>query len=86
MNVVISSEDLRIDRVWFDATGSRLYVQAGEFVSSIDFSKIPDDFESASPVKAFSIGQSGRVVICRHMDGSETWLPSDLWAPAGFTP
>jgi hypothetical protein len=87
MNVVLTPEDLRIDRVWFDATTSRLYVQSGEFVGSIDFSSIPnDDFESQAPVKAFSIGQSGSVVVCRHVDGAETWLPSDLWVPGGFTP
>lgn len=87
MNVVITPEDLRVERVWFDATTTRLYVQAGEFVSSIDFSRIPNaDFESQTPVKAFSIGQSGSVVVCRHVDGAETWLPSDLWVPGGFTP
>ena len=59
MNVVFTPEDLRVERVWFDATTSRLYVQSGEFVSSIDFSSIPnDDFESQTPVNAFSIGQS----------------------------
>lgn len=86
MNVVITPEDLRIERTWFDATVSRLYVQSGEFVNSIDFSKVPDaDFESKTPVKAFAIGQSGSVVICHHVDGAETWLPADLWVPGGFT-
>ena len=87
MNVVFTPEDLRIERVWFDATTSRLCVQAGEFVRSIDFACIPnDDFESQAPVKAFSLGQTGSVVVCRHIDGAETWLPSDLWVPGGFTP
>ena len=87
MDVVFTPEDLRIKRVWFDATTARLCVQAGEFVSSIDFSCIPnDDFESLAPVKAFSLGQTGSVTVCRHIDGAETWLPSDLWVPGGFTP
>ena len=87
MNVVITPEDIRIERVWFDATTARLHVQSGGFVSSIDFTKVPDeDFESKTPVKAFSIGQSGSVVVCLHVDGQETWLPSDLWLPGGFTP
>ena len=87
MNVVFTPEDLRIERVWFDATTSRLCVQAGEFVRSIDFACIPnDDFESLAPVNAFSLGQTGSVVVCRHIDGAETWLPSDLWVPGGFTP
>ena len=87
MNVVITPEELRIERAWFDATTARLYVQSGEFVNSIDFSKVPDDdFESKTPVKAFSIGQSGGVVVCHHVDGEETWLPADLWVPGGFTP
>ncbi len=87
MNVVISAESLQIERVWFDATTSRLHVQSGEFVSSVDFTRIPDsDFESKTPVRAFSIGQSGGVVVCHHVDGQETWLPADLWLPEGFTP
>jgi len=28
----------------------------------------------------------GSVVICRHQDGKETWLPADLWLPGAFTP
>jgi hypothetical protein len=87
MNVVFSSETLKAERVWFDATTARLYVQSGDFVNSIDFSKIPDaDFDSKTPVNRFSLGQSGSVVVCHHKDGSETWLPTDLWVPGGFTP
>lgn len=87
MNVVISSEDLRLERVWYDAATARLCVQAGTFVSSIDFARVPDaDFATSVPVKAFSIGQDGGVVICHHVDGEETWLPADLWLPGGFTP
>ena len=35
-------ENTRIERVWFDATASRLYVQAGDFVNSIDLARLPD--------------------------------------------
>jgi hypothetical protein len=49
-------------------------------VYGLDFASIPDhDFESQSPVARFSIGQSGSVVVCHHADGTETWLPGDLW-------
>ena len=87
MNVVILTEELVLERVWFDASTGRLCVQAGDFVNSLEFARIPDaDFESASPVKSFSIGQSGAVVVCHHRDGAETWLPADMWMPDGFLP
>ena len=87
MNVDISWDELVAERVWFDASGGRLFVQAGEFVNGIEFTKIPDaDFESSAPVKSFSIGQSGSVVVCHHRDGKETWLPVAMWLPEGFTP
>jgi hypothetical protein len=44
------------------------------------------DFESASPVVSFSIGHQGATVVCHHKDGKETWLPTDLWLPGGFSP
>jgi hypothetical protein len=44
------------------------------------------DFESASPVVAFSIGHHGATIVCHHKDGKETWLPTDLWLPGGFSP
>ena len=87
MNVDISWDELIAERVWFDATCERLFIQAGDFVNGIEFSKIPDtDFESSAPVKSFSLGQSGHVVVCHHKDGKETWLPADMWLPDGFTP
>ena len=82
MRVDISVDELVLDRVWYDATTGKLFVQAGDFVNGIDFGSIPDcDFESLSPVKAFSAGQNGSVVVCRHHDGAETWLPADMWLP-----
>lgn len=87
MTVDISWDELVVERVWFDASCGRLFVQAGDFVNGIEFARIPDtDFESAAPAKSFSIGQSGSVVICHHRDGAETWLPVDMWLPEGFTP
>jgi len=80
MNVDISWAELVVGRVWFDASCGRLFVQAGDFVNGIEFAKIPAaDFESGAPVKSFSLGQSGVVVVCHHRDGRETWLPE------GFT-
>jgi hypothetical protein len=87
MNVDISWDKLAIERVWFDASCGRLFVQAGDFVNSIEFARIPDeDFESQAPVNSFAVGQSGNVVLCRHKDGAETWLPADMWLPEGCTP
>ena len=87
MNVDISWDELVAERVWFDASCGRLFVQAGDFVNGVEFAKIPDaDFESSASVKSFSIGQSGSVVVCHHRDGKETWLPVDMWLPEGFTP
>jgi hypothetical protein len=85
MRVDFSSENLKADAVWFDASTGRLCVRCGDFVGGIGFAKIPDhDFESTAPVHRFSIGQEGSVVICHHRDGVETWLPVDMWLPDGF--
>lgn len=85
MNVDISFDNLIAERAWFDGSCNRLFIQAGDYVNGIEFGKISDDdFESASPVVGFSVGQSGSVVICRHKDGEETWLPVDMWAPSAF--
>jgi hypothetical protein len=87
MNVDISWDELTAERVWFDASCGKLFVQAGDFVNGLDFMRIPDaDFESTAPVRSFSIGQSGSVIICHHRDGAETWLPVDMWLPGSFTP
>ena len=86
MNVDISREELVADRVWFDMSCGKLFVQAGDFVNGIEIAAIPDeDFESVAAIKSFSLGKSGTVVICHHKDGAQTWLPVDMWLPGGFT-
>jgi hypothetical protein len=86
MIVDISTGELTVERVWFDATCGRLFIQAGGYVNGIAFDQIPDsDFESSAPVTAFTVGQSGTVIVCRHRDGNETWLPVDMWQPGGFS-
>ena len=87
MNVDISIDELRAERVWYDASTKKLFVQAKDFVNAIEFGLIPeDDFESGSSVISFSIGSEGATVICHHKDGQETWLPADMWLPGGFAP
>jgi hypothetical protein len=87
MRVDISIDELRAERVWYDASTKKLFVQARDFVNGIEFGLIPeDDFESDAPVVSFSIGNQGATVICHHKDGQETWLPADLWLPGGFSP
>lgn len=86
MNVDISRDEMVADGVWFDMSCAKLFVQAGDFVNGISVADIPDaDFESTAPIKSFSLGQSGTVVVCHHNDGAETWLPIDMWSPGGFT-
>lgn len=83
----MNSSELRAERVWYDASTKKLFVQAKDFVNGIEFALIAeDDFESRSPVISFSIGHQGATIICRHRDGQETWLPSDMWLPGGFSP
>lgn len=87
MNVDISVDELRAQRVWYDASTKKLFIQSKDFVNAIDFESIPeDDFESASSVTRFSLRHKGATVICHHKDGVETWLPIDIWLPGGFTP
>src|ERR1700728_5423059 len=87
MNVDISWDELMADRVWLDVSCGRLFIQAGDFVNSLEFAKVPDaDFESSAAVKSFSIGPSGSVVVCHHKDGKETWLPTDMWLSDGISP
>ena len=87
MNVDISIEINKADKVWFDASCGKLFIQADDFVNGIDLRLMDDaDFESVSPIQSFSLGQSGAVIVCRHKDGQETWLPVDMWEPGGFTP
>lgn len=87
MKVDFSIEINVADKVWFDASCGKLFIQARDYVNGIKFSEIADeDFESNSPVTSFSLGYSGSMVICHHKDGEETWLPVDMWEPGGFTP
>ena len=90
MKVDISIDALRADRVWYDASTKKLFVQARDFVNGIAFDTLAKgekgDFESQSPVVSFSLGHQGATVICHHKDGEETWLPADMWLPGGFTP
>jgi hypothetical protein len=73
--------------VWYDSLTGLLSVDIAGVVYSIDFAQIPDDdFESKAPVIAFATGCEGAVVVCRHRDGKETWLPVDMWLPGGFDP
>lgn len=87
MSVVFSIDELRAERVWYDASTKKLFVQARDFVNGIEFDAIAEeDFESRAPVVSFAIGYKGATVICHHQDGKETWLPADMWLPDGFSP
>src|ERR1035441_889336 len=87
MNVAISIDELRAERVWYDASTGKLFIQAKDFVNGVKFTAIPEeDFESSSPVTSFSLRHKGATVICHHQDGKETWLPVDMWLPEGFSP
>lgn len=87
MNAVVDLVVQTATEVWFDPRLRTLSVKIDGVVASIDFARIPKaDFESATPVAGFSLGCQGSVVVCRHYDGAETWLPVDMWLPGGFTP
>ena len=85
MNVDFSAANLVAEKVWYDASTGRLCLSAAGYQNGISLEKIPDaDFDSVTPVARFSLGQNGAVVVCHHKDGTETWLPVDLWLPDGF--
>jgi len=85
MNVDFSGADLSATEVWFDANSGRLCLRSGDYQGGILLSELPnEDFESATAIIRFSIGQSGSVIVCHHHDGAETWLPVDLWLPGGL--
>lgn len=87
MSVEIGSDTTVAARVWYDSRSGLLCTEIAGIVRGVPFDKIPDaDFESASPVVHFSLANDGAVVVCRHRDGSDTWLPVDMWLPGGFTP
>ena len=76
-----------IERVWYDLASGILNAEIDGIATGIQFNLITeDDFDSPSAVERFSVGCKGAVVICHHEDGEETWLPSDMWLPGGFTP
>ena len=86
MNVDFSSANLVADKVWYDASTGRLCLSAGTYQNGLSLAQIPDtDFESNAAIARFSLGQDGAVVVCHHKDGAETWLPVDMWLPAGFS-
>lgn len=85
MNVDFSAADLVAEKVWYDANTGRLHLAAGSYQNSLALVQIPDcDFESTAAIARFSLGQNGAVVVCHHKDGTETWLPVDMWLPDGF--
>lgn len=85
MNVDFSAADLVAEKVWYDASTGRLCQSAAGYQNGILLAQIPDaDFDSATSIARFSLGQNGAVVVCHHKDGAETWLPVDLWLPDGF--
>lgn len=88
MNVVLKTDPVALDRVWFDPPDGQVHAEIAEIDHSLPLKKIPDeDFESSAPIIAFETACSKTVVVCRHQDGKETWLPAaDMWLPGGFTP
>jgi len=87
MNVAFETGSIFINRVWFDPRDGQIHDDISGMDHPIPLEKIPDeDFESSSPITAFETGCSRAVVVCRHRDGKETWLPADMWLPGGFTP
>ena len=85
MSADFSIEELRAEKVWFDAITGCLCVEALGYVNGILFDRIPEgDFQS--PASSFSLKHESATVVCHHKDGAETWLPADIWLPDGFTP
>ncbi len=81
MNVVFESSPV-VEQVSFDPLGNEIHVLIAGIEFAFPLSDIPEeDFESASPIVGFAIGCEGAVVVCKHRDGSETWLPADMWLP-----
>ena len=81
MNVVFESS-LVVEQVSFDPRSNEIHALIAGIEFAFPLSEIPEeDFESASPIVGFAIGCEGAVVVCKHRDGSETWLPADMWLP-----
>jgi len=81
MNVVFESSPV-VEQVSFDPRSNEIHALIAGIEFAFPLSGIPEeDFESASPIIGFAIGCEGAVVVCKHRDGSETWLPADMWLP-----
>ena len=81
MNVVFESSPV-VEQVSFDPRSNEIHALIAGIEFAFPLSNIPEeDFESASPIIGFAIGCEGTVVVCKHRDGSETWLPADMWLP-----
>ena len=81
MNVVFESSPV-VEQVSFDPRSNEIHTLIAGIEFAFPLSEIPEeDFESASPIVGFAIGCEGAVVVCKHRDGSETWLPADMWLP-----
>jgi hypothetical protein len=79
MNVVFESSPV-VDQVYFNPKSEEIHAVIAGIDFSFPLSKIPEeDYESTSPIIGFAIGCEGAVVVCKHRDGSETWLPADMW-------
>jgi hypothetical protein len=81
MNVVFELCPV-VEQVSFDPRSNQIHALIAGIEFAFPLSEIPEeDFESASPIVGFAIGCEGAVVVCKHRDGSETWLPADMWLP-----
>jgi hypothetical protein len=81
MNVVFELSPV-VEQVSFDPRSNEIHALIAGIEFAFPLSEIPEeDFESASPIVGFAIGCEGAVVVCKHRDGSETWLPADMWLP-----
>jgi hypothetical protein len=81
MNVVFESSPV-VEQVSFDPRSNEIHTLIAGIEFAFPLSEIPEeDFESASPIVGFAIGCKGAIVVCKHRDGSETWLPADMWLP-----
>jgi hypothetical protein len=66
----------------FDPRSNEIHALIAGIEFAVPLSEIPEeDFESASPIIGFAIRCEGAVVVCKHRDGSETWVPADMWLP-----
>ncbi len=86
MNVAFETDSVIVQHVWFDPEAGQLRAVISRIDYALPLARIPhEDFESSTPVVGFATGCGGAVVLCRHQDGVEAWLPADMWLPGGFT-